>query len=305
MIFVTLGTQDKDFSRLLKAIDKAIDKNEITDEVIVQAGSTKYQSNHMKIFDLIPMDEFEKLMKSCDLLITHGGVGSILTGLKYHKKVLAVPRLKKYGEHENDHQKQIVEEFSNKGYIMAVPNLDNLGKTIKKAEHFHPKTYQSNRNHMVKLIENYIEKVETKSMKEKMVDLIKKNREIISYLIFGVLTTLINLIVYYALVYTILNPDHAIELQIANVVAWISSVLFAYVTNRKYVFASKNQNKVREITSFFIARLITLFMDMAIMFVGVTTLKWNDKMMKLISQVVVIVSNYIFSKLFVFKKKSV
>ena len=103
MIFVTLGTNDESFERLLKAIDKEIDKGTIKEKVIVQAGCTKYESKNMEILDLVPRDEFEKLISECNLLITHGGVGSILTGINKGKKVIAVPRLAKYNEHGNDH----------------------------------------------------------------------------------------------------------------------------------------------------------------------------------------------------------
>ena len=96
MIFVTLGTQDKTFERLLKALDKAIDKGEIKEKVIVQAGNTKYESKNMEIFDLISPDEFKELVNKCDILITHGGVGSILSAVKQGKKVIAAARLKKY-----------------------------------------------------------------------------------------------------------------------------------------------------------------------------------------------------------------
>ena len=130
-----------------------------------------------------------------------------------------------------------------------------------------------------------------------------KYEEIISYLFFGVLTTVISLLVYYLLVCTILNPDNAFFLQIANILSWISGVIFAYITNKKYVFKSKNKNYTKEIGKFVGSRLITLFMDMAIMFVGVTLINGNDKIMKLISQIVVIISNYLFSKIFVFKNK--
>ena len=136
-----------------------------------------------------------------------------------------------------------------------------------------------------------------------MIKIYQKYKEIILYLIFGVLTTVISLLTYYALVYTILNPDNAWQLQLANIISWIAGVLFAYVTNRKYVFESKNKNKKKEITKFFLSRVITLLMDMVIMFVGVTVLKGNDKIIKIISQVVVIVLNYLFSKLIVFTKK--
>lgn len=130
-----------------------------------------------------------------------------------------------------------------------------------------------------------------------------KYKEIILYLIFGVLTTLISLLTYYLLVYTVLNPHKAIELQLANIISWIISVLFAYVTNRRYVFESKNKNKKKEISKFFLSRIATLIMDMIIMFMGVTVLKGNDKIIKILSQVVVIIANYLLSKLMVFRKK--
>ena len=89
MILVTLGTQDKQFYRILEALEDKLDKHLIDDEVVVQAGcSADFKSKYMKIFDLIPMDEFDEMIKKCDLLITHGGVGSIITGLKNNKKVI-------------------------------------------------------------------------------------------------------------------------------------------------------------------------------------------------------------------------
>ncbi len=138
-----------------------------------------------------------------------------------------------------------------------------------------------------------------------MKELLKKflNREVIMYLIFGVLTTVVALAVYYGLIFTILNPESAIQLQIANVLSWVAGVIFAYITNRKYVFESKETNKAKEVSKFVTSRLSTLFLDMLVMFIGVTLLKANDKIIKLISQVLVIVANYILSKIFVFKKE--
>lgn len=137
----------------------------------------------------------------------------------------------------------------------------------------------------------------------KIIEIYKKNKEVINYLIFGFLTTVINLFVYYALTFTILDPNKAISLQTANITAWIVGVIFAYVTNRKYVFESKNENMMKEFSGFIGARVITLGLDMLVMLVGVTLLKGNDKIFKLISQVLVIVGNYLFSKLFVFEKQ--
>jgi len=161
MILVTLGTQDKKFTRLLEAIQKQIDHQNINDRVVVQAGcSSDFKSDDMEIFDLIPLDEFNKLIEECDLLITHGGVGSIIAGLKNNKTVIAAPRLKKYGEHTNDHQLQIIENFSNDGYILALNDFDKLDEIIKKSKKFKAKKYKSNTKNFIKIVEQEINKFE-------------------------------------------------------------------------------------------------------------------------------------------------
>ena len=131
-----------------------------------------------------------------------------------------------------------------------------------------------------------------------------KYKEIINYLIFGILTTLVSLLTYYLLVFTILNPNNPIELQLANIISWITCVTFAYITNRKYVFNSIDKNIKKELIKFYSSRLSTLFLDMLIMFIFVTKLKFNDKIIKIIIQILIIILNYILSKLLVFKNKS-
>ena len=138
---------------------------------------------------------------------------------------------------------------------------------------------------------------------DKFLKLFKKYREIIMYLIFGVLTTIVSITTYILFTHTILNPNNSLELQVANVLSWIISVLFAYITNRIYVFSSKNKNIIKEIISFFSSRIITLLIDMFLMFILVTVLNNNDTISKIIVQVVVIIGNYILSKLIVFKKE--
>ena len=130
-----------------------------------------------------------------------------------------------------------------------------------------------------------------------------KYKEIVNYLVVGGLTTVLALAVYYGSVLTFLDPENGFQLQIANCLSWIAGVTFAYFTNRKFVFESKESNKVKEAGKFVASRVITLFMDMLIMWLGVTVLSFNDKIMKLFSQVVITISNYVFSKLFGFKKK--
>ena len=139
-----------------------------------------------------------------------------------------------------------------------------------------------------------------------MIDRIKnlfiKYREIIVYLIVGVLTTIVSLGVYYGLVLTVLDPNKAIELQIANILSWVAAVTFAYFANRIFVFKSKNSNMLKEGFKFCSSRIFTLLVDMLIMFVTVTLLHFNDKIAKIIVQVVVTILNYIISKFIVFKK---
>ena len=136
----------------------------------------------------------------------------------------------------------------------------------------------------------------------KIKELYTKHKEIINYLIIGGLTFIESMLSYYLCVVTFLDPLNPIQLQIANVISWILAVTFAYFTNRKYVFESKNKNIIGEMTGFFASRLATLFMEMLVMFLTVTVWGMNDKIAKLIAQIIVIVGNYLFSKLFVFKK---
>lgn len=125
-------------------------------------------------------------------------------------------------------------------------------------------------------------------------------REVFMYLLFGGLTTLINIIVYY------LCTLISIPTGISTTIAFIVSVIFAYVTNRKWVFESKAQGKeiLNEIWKFFSVRIATYFIDLGLMILLVDTLDWNGLLSKILVNIIVIVLNYIASKLIVFRKKS-
>lgn len=140
-------------------------------------------------------------------------------------------------------------------------------------------------------------------MINKIIELYKRYKELINYLIVGVLTTVVSLGVYYGSVLTFFNPDNPIQLQLANILSWIAAVTFAYFANRKYVFESKDSKVFKEVVKFYMSRISTLIMDMVIMFVGVTVLAFDDKIVKIVVQVIVTVANYVLSKLFVFSKK--
>lgn len=145
-------------------------------------------------------------------------------------------------------------------------------------------------------------------MIKKCLDIYKKNEEVINYLIMGVLATIVNIGVKYALLFTILNPKDAFELQVAVIISWVAAVLFAYFTNRTIVFKSESENVIKEFLSFVVARIITLIMEMIIMWFFITFLKLNTNMwvavITIFAQALVIILNYVFSKLFIFKKEN-
>lgn len=153
MILVTLGTQKQPFTRLLDAIENS----KIKDKIIVQAGHTKYDSKKMQIFDFIDYEEMNKLVDEADLIITHGGTGSIVGPLKKNKKVIACPRLKKYGEHVDDHQIQIVEMFSDVGYILKLDENDDIDKLVKEIKNRKMIKFISNTDNFIKSIKEEID----------------------------------------------------------------------------------------------------------------------------------------------------
>ena len=153
-----LGTQNNSFHRLLEEIDRLIKKEVIQEEVIVQAGYTKYETPNMEIFGLIPKEELKQYQQEARLIITHGGAGSIITSLQYGKKVIAVPRKHEYGEHVNNHQEEIVELFNSKGYIIGTNGVEELEQAIEKAKNFKPVQYKSDNHKMLQIIENFIDK---------------------------------------------------------------------------------------------------------------------------------------------------
>lgn len=159
MILVLLGTQNNSFHRLLEEIEENIKDGTIKEEVVVQAGYTKFESKNMKIFDLISKEQLEELQLQADLIITHGGVGSIITSIRKGKKVIAVPRIHQYGEHVNNHQIEIIENFNEKQYIIGIKKVEDLKQAIIKSKDFKPKKYEINNGLMLKTIEEYIDKI--------------------------------------------------------------------------------------------------------------------------------------------------
>lgn len=157
MILVLLGTQKYSFQRLLREVQKCIENGTIKEEVVVQAGGTEFSSKEMKMFTLIEQEELEKLVKKADIIITHGGVGSIVNGVKLGKKVIAVPRLQKYGEVANDHQIQIIETFAKEGFIIGLKDVNELENELNQIDNFKPKILESNTKNIINIIRNFID----------------------------------------------------------------------------------------------------------------------------------------------------
>lgn len=163
MILVTLGTQKQQFTRLLDAIENS----NVKEEIIVQAGHTKYQSKKMKIFDFISYDKMEEYVNKADIIITHGGTGSIVEPLKKGKRVIACARLKKYGEHVDDHQRELVSIFSEKGYIVEFKDGESIDEAIEKVNKLIPKVYKSNTDSFIEKLKEAIDKPIEKRKKKK------------------------------------------------------------------------------------------------------------------------------------------
>ena len=163
MILVTLGTQKEQFTRLLDYIEES----NIKDEIIVQAGHTKYESKKMKIFDFIPYEKMNEYIDKADLIITHAGTGSVLMPLKKNKKVIVCARDMKYDEHVDNHQQELVEVFASEGYVLELNEEIKLDDLVKKMKKFKPKKYVSNTNNFLENLKKEIE--EEKKVKKKLI----------------------------------------------------------------------------------------------------------------------------------------
>ena len=160
MIFVAVGTRKFQLNRLLKKLDELVVSGLITDEIYAQIGYSDYKPQHYRYIDFLPQEQFNAEIEKCDLLITHGGVGIILAGLKARKSVIVFPRLAKFGEHVDDHQLEITEAFVELNYVLQCVDIDYLHKTIMEANTHSFGCYCSHRVKVIKTIEEFIYKTD-------------------------------------------------------------------------------------------------------------------------------------------------
>lgn len=156
MIFITLGSQKFQFNRLLIEIDKLIKEGKISEEVFAQIGYSNYKPQNYKYKEFLDREEFSKFMKSSRMVITHGGTGAIIGAVKQGKKVIAVPRLTKYGEHVDDHQIEITSQFKEMNLIESVEDVELLNNAISKIDQLKFNVYQSNTDRIIETIEKFI-----------------------------------------------------------------------------------------------------------------------------------------------------
>lgn len=160
MIFVTVGTQKFQFNRLFKKIDELISRGIITEEVYAQTGFSDYRSGNYKSSEFLSKEKFEKRIAECDLLITHSGVATIISGIKHRKPVIVMPRLARYGEHVDDHQVQIASSFGQKNFVLYAEDEGQLENLIEISKTHEFDQYISRRAEMMSTIKDYIHKLE-------------------------------------------------------------------------------------------------------------------------------------------------
>lgn len=163
MILVTLGTQDKEFKRILIEVERLIEVGKINEKVIAQTGNTKFETklpnSKMELIKFTTPKQLNELIQDSSFIITHGGVGTIIEGIDLGKKIIAVPRLKKYKEHVNDHQLQIIQNFDNKGYIIGTRCVEDIENSLDRVEKFVPRRYESNNKNFIENLESKIEEL--------------------------------------------------------------------------------------------------------------------------------------------------
>ncbi len=158
MIFVVLGTQKFQFNRLLREIDEVIEMGGITQEVIAQIGISDYEPKHYKYFRYTDKKQFDEFITQATVVITHSGVGSIISALKAKKPVIAYPRLQKYHEHVDDHQLDIAKAFKKKRYVICRYDDESLPKVMKRCRQYPFVEYVSNTNRVLGIIKDFINK---------------------------------------------------------------------------------------------------------------------------------------------------
>ncbi|MBQ7434850.1 MAG: beta(1,3)galactosyltransferase EpsH [Oscillospiraceae bacterium] len=158
-IFITVGSQKFQFNRLLSAVDRLVSEGRITDEVFAQIGSGDYVPQHFPSRPFLDQDAFAARLDWADIVLTHGGTGVIINAVKRGKKVIAVPRLARYGEHVDDHQIELLRQFEELELICRWDDCGTLDEAVALVKKTDYRPYQSNTRAIIDSIEDFIRSV--------------------------------------------------------------------------------------------------------------------------------------------------
>lgn len=157
MIFITVGTQKFQFNRLLKAMDELVSSGRIAEKVYAQTGHSNYLPRNYSFSAFLNKDVFNQYVAECDLLVTHSGVATIISGMKCRKPIIVMPRLARYGEHVDDHQVQIAASFGSKNYVLYAKDESQLADLISISKTHAFDQYISRRSEMITTIKAYMQ----------------------------------------------------------------------------------------------------------------------------------------------------
>ncbi|HLC39437.1 MAG TPA: PssE/Cps14G family polysaccharide biosynthesis glycosyltransferase [archaeon] len=160
MIFATVGTHNQQFDRLLKELDRLVERKIIKDKIVAQIGNSTYKPKNYDYFAFTSWQRILRLNKTADVVVSHGGAGNLLLAAHFGKPIVVVPRMKKLGEHVDDHQLQLVRQLEREKRVVGVYDIGDLGNAIKKAKILTMRKRKERREKkIVAIVRDYIEQI--------------------------------------------------------------------------------------------------------------------------------------------------
>lgn len=156
MIFITLGSQKFQFNRLLQEVDRLVNEQKITEKIYAQIGYSDYIPQYFLYDKFLDREEYERVMQQSEIVITHAGTGAIIGAVTKGKKVIAVPRLARYGEHVDDHQLEILKQFDEMNIICPCYDCEDLEGILSKISTLQLVPYESNNERMIEELDRAI-----------------------------------------------------------------------------------------------------------------------------------------------------
>jgi len=139
-------------------LDKLVEEKKISNDIFAQIGYSDYKPKNYEFKEFLDREQFAEIMERCEIVITHGGTGAIVGAVKREKKVIAVPRLAKFGEHVDDHQLQIIDQFTDMNFIVGVKETNEIYEALEQLKTIEFKKYISNTENIIKSIEEFLAK---------------------------------------------------------------------------------------------------------------------------------------------------